>query len=141
MTRGREEAQDIQLRRQLEKQTQESLYSNTPRAIAPGPVRARRGARVSLPTRPDQARSQRTPESTLSSEVPTAVVVTRQDRLIPAWRQLELARSIPGATVHTVDGNHFAFARADVFVPTLLQACHSVTRRVTPTPASTRGAA
>ena len=62
-------------------------------------------------------------------EVPTAVVVTRQDRLIPARRQLELARSIPGATVHTVDGNHFAFARSDVFVPALLQACHSVVRR------------
>jgi alpha-beta hydrolase superfamily lysophospholipase len=63
------------------------------------------------------------------SDVATAVVVTRQDRLIPAWRQLELARSIPGATVHTVDGNHFAFARADVFIPTLLQACHSVIQR------------
>ena len=63
------------------------------------------------------------------SEVPTAVVVTRQDRLIPAWRQLELARSLPGATVHSVDGNHFAFARYDVFVPALLEACRSVARR------------
>lgn len=63
------------------------------------------------------------------SEIPTAVVVTRQDRLIPAWRQLELARSLPGATVHSVDGNHFAFTRYDVFVPALLEACHSVTRR------------
>ena len=63
------------------------------------------------------------------SEVPTAVVVTRQDRLIPAWRQLELARSLPGATVHSVEGNHFAFARYDVFVPVLLEACHSVARR------------
>ena len=63
------------------------------------------------------------------SEVPTAVVVTSQDRLIPAWRQLELARSIPGATVHVVDGNHFAFARADVFVPVLLEACQSVKQR------------
>lgn len=61
--------------------------------------------------------------------LPTAVVVTRQDRLIPAWRQLELARSVPGATVHSVDGNHFAFARSDVFVPALLEACHSVDRR------------
>ena len=63
------------------------------------------------------------------SEVPTAVVVTRQDRLIPAWRQLELARSLPGATVHSVEGNHFAFARYDVFVPVLLEACHSVAGR------------
>src|SRR3954466_16076573 len=51
------------------------------------------------------------------SDVPTAVVVTRQDRLIPAWRQLELARSLPGATVHLVDGNHFAFSQFGVFVP------------------------
>ena len=63
------------------------------------------------------------------SDVPTAVVVTRQDRLIPAWRQLELARSLPGATVHLVDGNHFAFSQFAVFVPVLLEACHSVARR------------
>jgi pimeloyl-ACP methyl ester carboxylesterase len=63
-------------------------------------------------------------------EVPTAVVVTRQDRLIPAWRQLEVARSLPGARVYSVDGNHLAFARYDVFVPVLLEACHAVARRV-----------
>jgi pimeloyl-ACP methyl ester carboxylesterase len=63
------------------------------------------------------------------AEVPTAVVVTRHDRLIPAWRQLELARSLPGASVHSVEGNHFAFTRDDVFVPVLLQACHAVARR------------
>ena len=62
---------------------------------------------------------------------PTAIVVTRQDRLIPAWRQLELARALPGATVHDVNGNHFAFNRLDVFVPVLLEACHSVARRAT----------
>jgi pimeloyl-ACP methyl ester carboxylesterase len=64
-------------------------------------------------------------------EVPAAIVVTRQDRLIPAWRQLELARSLPGATVHEVDANHFAFARPDIFVPVLLDACQSVARRTT----------
>jgi pimeloyl-ACP methyl ester carboxylesterase len=64
------------------------------------------------------------------AEIPTAVVVTRQDRLVPAWRQLELARSLPGASVHTVEGNHFAFSRYDVFVPVLLEACQTVTRRV-----------
>jgi pimeloyl-ACP methyl ester carboxylesterase len=63
------------------------------------------------------------------AEIPTAVVVTRQDRLIPAWRQLELARSLPGASVHSVEGNHFAFSRYDVFVPVLLEACHTVARR------------
>jgi pimeloyl-ACP methyl ester carboxylesterase len=64
------------------------------------------------------------------AEIPTAVVVTRQDRLVPAWRQLELARSLPGASVHSVDGNHFAFSRYDVFVPILLEACHTVARRI-----------
>jgi pimeloyl-ACP methyl ester carboxylesterase len=63
-------------------------------------------------------------------EIPAAVVVTRQDRLIPARRQYALARSLPGATVHPVDGNHFAFSRYDVFVPVLLDACNSVARRV-----------
>ena len=62
------------------------------------------------------------------TEIPTAVVVTRQDRLIPAWRQLELAQSLPGATVHSVDGNHFAFSRYDVFVPVLLEAGQTVAR-------------
>jgi predicted esterase len=62
-------------------------------------------------------------------EVPMAVIVTRQDRLIPAWRQLEVARSLPGATVYEVNGNHFAFTRRDIFVPVLLEACHSVARR------------
>ena len=50
-------------------------------------------------------------------EVPAAIVVTRQDRLIPARRQLELARALPGATVHEVDGNHFAFSRPDRVQP------------------------
>ena len=67
--------------------------------------------------------------TTGEAEVPTAIVVTRQDRLIPAWRQLELARSLPGASVHSVEGNHFAFTQHDVFVPVLLEACHSVDHR------------
>jgi pimeloyl-ACP methyl ester carboxylesterase len=64
------------------------------------------------------------------AEIPTSVVVTRQDRLVPAWRQLELARSLPGASVHTVEGDHFAFSRSNVFVPVLVEACQTVARRV-----------
>jgi predicted esterase len=78
-------------------------------------------AGVSIPSAPTPA----------DREIPTAIVVTRQDRLIPAWRQLELARALPGATVHEVNANHFAFSRLDVFVPVLLEACHSVARRAT----------
>jgi pimeloyl-ACP methyl ester carboxylesterase len=62
-------------------------------------------------------------------DLPTAVVVTRLDRIVPARRQLELARSLPGASVHPVDGNHFAFNRDDVFVPVLLEACQAVVHR------------
>jgi pimeloyl-ACP methyl ester carboxylesterase len=63
------------------------------------------------------------------TDIPVAVVVTRQDRLVPAWRQLDLARSLPGATVHFVNGNHFAFSQRRLFVPVLLAACHSVAER------------
>jgi pimeloyl-ACP methyl ester carboxylesterase len=69
------------------------------------------------------------PSGDTAGEIPTAVVVTRQDRLIPASRQFELARSLPGASVHEVDGNHFAFSRYRVFVPVLVEACHAVARR------------
>ena len=52
-------------------------------------------------------------------------------RLVRGFRrQLELARSLPGASVHSVEGNHFAFSRYDVFVPVLLEACHTVVGRV-----------
>lgn len=36
-------------------------------------------------------------------DVPTAVIVTARDHLVPANRQLKLARAIPGASAHTVD--------------------------------------
>jgi pimeloyl-ACP methyl ester carboxylesterase len=62
-------------------------------------------------------------------EVPTAVVVTRQDRLVSPESQLQVARSYPGATVHPVNGNHFAFADYGQFVPVLVGACRSVARR------------
>jgi 3-oxoadipate enol-lactonase len=63
-------------------------------------------------------------------DVPTAVVVTEQDQLVPPHRQLKLAESIPGATVHRVRGDHAACVlRADRFVPALLQAVESVARR------------
>ncbi len=65
-------------------------------------------------------------------DVPTAVVVTTRDELVPAERQRKLAASIPGAEVFEVDGDHSAcVSRADVFVPALLAACRSVERRMT----------
>jgi len=63
--------------------------------------------------------------STIS--VPTAVVITTRDTLVPARWQYRLAASIPGARVFEVSGDHLACVRAaDRFVPALLDACEYV---------------
>ena len=60
-------------------------------------------------------------------DVPAAVVVTTRDQIVPPGRQLELARAIPGASVHEVDAGHGACINApQLFAPALLQACWSV---------------
>ena len=60
-------------------------------------------------------------------DVPTAVVVTEQDRLVPPRRQRKLAESIPGARVVPVQGDHgVCVANPRVFVPALLSACSMV---------------
>jgi 3-oxoadipate enol-lactonase len=60
-------------------------------------------------------------------DVPAAVVVTTQDRVVPASRQRKLAAAIPGASVHEVDADHAACITAPhVFAPALLRACWSV---------------
>ncbi len=65
-------------------------------------------------------------------KVPAAVVVTTRDRLVAPSRQYKMAEAIPGATIHPVPGDHgVCVARADLFVPALLDACASVTRRAT----------
>ena len=59
--------------------------------------------------------------------VPTAVVVTTRDRLVPVSRQLKLGRAIPGASVHKVDGDHaVCITEPQLFAQTLLKACWSV---------------
>jgi 3-oxoadipate enol-lactonase len=64
-------------------------------------------------------------------DVPSAVVVTAKDRAIPADRQRALAASIPGATMHEVDGGHACCVLAhDRFLPGLMEACQSVTAGV-----------
>lgn len=63
-------------------------------------------------------------------DVPTAVVVTELDRLVPPRRQLRLAESITGARVIPVQGDHgVCVADPNAFVPALLQACNTVTGR------------
>ncbi len=63
-------------------------------------------------------------------DVPTAVVVTEQDGLVPPERQLQMARMIQGATVHRVPGDHsVCVTRPELFVPALMEACTSVVDR------------
>jgi pimeloyl-ACP methyl ester carboxylesterase len=63
-------------------------------------------------------------------DVPTAVVVTEQDRLVPPQRQRRLAESIPGAHVISVQGDHgVCVADPRAFVPAFVRACGAVTRR------------
>jgi len=71
-------------------------------------------------------------------DVPTAVVVTARDRIVPKSRQMKLARAIPGASVHEVDADHSVCVTApQMFTPVLLQACWSVeARRARQQPAS-----
>jgi len=64
-----------------------------------------------------------------SVDVPTAVVVTTRDDLVPVVRQRKLAASIPGAEVFEVDGDHDACMRERSFAPTLVRACLSAARR------------
>jgi 3-oxoadipate enol-lactonase len=64
-------------------------------------------------------------------DVPTSVIVATRDRFIPTRRQRRLAASIPGAMTYDVEGSHAAIVLgAEEFVPVLLAACRSVTRRL-----------
>lgn len=59
--------------------------------------------------------------------VPTAVVVTLRDSIVPTRRQVGLAAAIPGARQFEVDGDHFACADDRTnFVPELVAACDFV---------------
>jgi pimeloyl-ACP methyl ester carboxylesterase len=64
-------------------------------------------------------------------DVPTSVIVATRDRFIPTRRQHALAAAIPGAVSYEVDGNHAALVLgATEFVPVLVEACTSVSRRL-----------
>ena len=64
-------------------------------------------------------------------DVPTTVLITKKDRAIPALAQAQMAFSIPGAAIHTVDDGHLLCAKP-TFAPPLLKACLDVKRRVHP---------
>jgi 3-oxoadipate enol-lactonase len=64
-------------------------------------------------------------------DVPTAVVVTMRDQVVPLRRQVKLFEWIPGAEAFRVDGAHdSAVAEAEQFVPQLVRAIESVTARI-----------
>ena len=63
-------------------------------------------------------------------DVPTAVVVTAHDKVIPRRRQLDLARRIPGATIHDIPAGHAACVlESEVFVPAFVEAVNTVNAR------------
>jgi 3-oxoadipate enol-lactonase len=63
-------------------------------------------------------------------DVPTAVVVTEHDSVVPPERQRKLAESIPGTTVYSVTGDHgVCVMRPDKFLPKLMAACLDVSNR------------
>lgn len=60
-------------------------------------------------------------------DVPTSVVVTARDRVVPVRRQLRLAEAIPHAHVHAVNGDHDAAVSLHrQFADTLIDAVHQV---------------
>lgn len=63
-------------------------------------------------------------------DVPTAVVVTTRDRVIPAHRQRDLARTVPGSTLHEVPAGHASVVlQTDTFRPGFVDAVRSVEGR------------
>ena len=64
-------------------------------------------------------------------DAPAAVVLTREDRVVPPSRQWELAELIPGSMVYEVDAGHGACLSAvDRFLPAFLAACRGVSGAV-----------
>lgn len=64
-------------------------------------------------------------------DVPTAVVVTARDKVIPPERQRAIAARIPGATTHEANCGHAGCVmNADAFVPAMVQAVNTTRARV-----------
>jgi len=63
-------------------------------------------------------------------DVPTAVVVTEHDTVVPPHRQRRLASAIPQAAVFPIDADHGVCATdTSVFIPALVNACLNVVQR------------
>ena len=74
-------------------------------------------------------------------DVPTAIVITTEDRMVSPDRQRWLAEAIPGALTYEVHGDHRAcIDQAAEFAGTLLDACLEITDRSTAGLAAAPGA-
>jgi len=63
-------------------------------------------------------------------DVPTSIVLTEMDRLVPATTQRAMAGQIPGSVVYSVAGDHsVCVTQPALFVPALEAACTSVVNR------------
>jgi 3-oxoadipate enol-lactonase len=63
-------------------------------------------------------------------DVPTSVIITMRDRVVPVRRQVKLFEALHDVEAFRVDADHDAVvAAAERFVPTLLRAVHSVDER------------
>jgi pimeloyl-ACP methyl ester carboxylesterase len=63
-------------------------------------------------------------------DVPTSVVVTMRDQLVPPSRQLKLAHAIPHSHVYPIQGDHFVCGTTpSLFAPVLFEACDALTKR------------
>lgn len=72
-------------------------------------------------------------------DVPTAIVVTAKDRVIPPERQRAIAARIPGATTHEAGCGHAGCVLgAEAFVPALVQAINTTNARTRDTPRKCR---
>jgi 3-oxoadipate enol-lactonase len=66
-------------------------------------------------------------------DVPTAVILTLRDQVVPMRRQLRLVERIETAHAYRVDGPHDAVvSQANEFIPVLLRAIADVAARATP---------
>lgn len=63
-------------------------------------------------------------------DVPTSIVVTEKDRLVPAKHQRAMADLISGSVTHAIPGDHsVCVTQPGLFRPALEEACASVVRR------------
>lgn len=71
-------------------------------------------------------------------DVPTAVVLTANDRAVHPLNQLRLARAVPGTSVHVVPGGH-ASCGHPLFARVLTEACGRVADRIEERSGATSG--